>query len=166
MALLNTMWSAERKIRFNEWQLCVLRIAATLDAPYEWDVNEPTARILGFDDAKIAAIKKVNEPLPEALFTRRQRMVGRFIDELNRGDRVSRETMLAMKEDGLFGDEEIMELHYTHGVYSFLARMMNSCCIDLDPPIPGLTEMLKKFNAAGIERDLRMEEEDRKAGRI
>lgn len=151
MALLTTMWAKDRKIRSTEWQLAVLRTAATLDAPYEWDVNEPVAKIFGMTDAHFAALRDVKNPLPESLFTERQRLIGQFIDQLSSKNKVDLKTMEALKTK--FSDEEIMELFYTHGVYSLLARMMNSCRIDYDAPIPGLEDMLRKYNAAAIEKE-------------
>jgi len=151
MVLLTSMWSKDRKIRSTEWQLVVLRTAATLDAPYEWDVNEPVARIFGMTDAQFAALRDVGNKLPENLFTERQQLIGLFIDQLSGKNKVDLETMEKMKAN--FSVEEIMELFYTHGVYSFLARMMNSCRIDFDPPIPGLDDMLRKVNAAAIEKE-------------
>ena len=151
MALLTTMWAKDRKIRSTEWQLAVLRTAATLDAPYEWDVNEPVARVFGFSDAQLAAVRDIASNLPEELFTERQRLIAHFIDQLSRENKVDTETMKRMQS--LFSSEEIMELFYTHGVYSFLARMMNSCHIDFDPPIPGLEDILRKYNAEAIEKE-------------
>ncbi|KAB5560111.1 AhpD-like protein [Coniochaeta sp. 2T2.1] len=152
MALLTTMWSKDRKIRSTEWQLAVLRTAATLDAPYEWDVNEPVARVFGMSEEQFAAIRNTERgDLPADLFTERQRLVGRFIDQLSGKNRVDVDLMTEVK--GKFGDEEIMELFYTHGVYSLLARMMNSCRIDYDPPIPGLEDTLRKYNADAIEKE-------------
>jgi alkylhydroperoxidase family enzyme len=151
MALLTTLWSKDRKIRSSEWQLVVLRTAANLDAPYEWDVNEPVARIFGMGDEHFRALRDVGRELPEGLFTERQRLIGIFVDQLSRGDRVDGEMMGRMK--GVFSDEEIMELFYAQGVYAFLARMMNSCRIDFDPPIEGLEEMLRKVNAEAIEKE-------------
>ena len=145
------MWSKDRKIRSTEWQLAVLRTAATLDAPYEWDVNEPVARIFGMSEAHFSALRDIDQDLPESLFTERQRLVGRFVDQLSGKNKVDVELMKEMKRK--FDDEEIMELFYTHGVYSLLARMMNSCRIDYDPPIPGLEDLLRKYNADAIEKE-------------
>lgn len=145
------MWAKDRKIRSTEWQLAVLRTAATLDAPYEWDVNEPVARVFGMSDAQFAALRDVGNKLPEGLFTERQRLIGQFVDQLSSNSKVDPETMKTMKTK--FSDEEIMELFYTHGVYSLLARMMNSCRIDYDPSIPGLEDMLRKYNADAIEKE-------------
>ncbi|PHH92660.1 hypothetical protein CDD83_6264 [Cordyceps sp. RAO-2017] len=151
MALLSSMWHEDRKTRPTEWQTAVLRTAATLDCPYEWDVNEPVARVFGFTEEHLAALRNTEEQLPEALFTPRQRLVGRMVGELSGSNRVSLQTMAEAK--ATFTDEEVMEIFYTHGVYEFLAKMMNSCRIDFDEPIPGLSDILRKYNAKAIERE-------------
>ncbi len=79
MTLLSSSWSENRKILPSEWQTTVLRTAATLDAPYEWDVNEPVARVLGLTDEQFAALRNPKEPLPESLFTPRQRLIARIV---------------------------------------------------------------------------------------
>ena len=151
MTLLSTMWHEDRNIRPSEWQTAVLRTAATLDAPYEWDVNEPVARVFGFTEEQFAALRNTGTPLPGQLFSTRQCLVSRIIEELSRNNKVCSSTMVEAKT--VFSDEEIMEIFYTHGVYSFLARMMNSCRIDFDEPIPGLLEMLRKYNSKAIAKE-------------
>lgn len=151
MKLLSCCWSADRTLRASDWQLTVLRTAATLDAPYEWDVNAPVARILGFTADQLAALRNPQSPLPAALFTPRQQLIARFVEEVNSSTKVSEGLMEELK--AVFGDRGVMELFYTNGVYAFLARMMNSCKIDYDPEIPGLEDQLRKFNAAAIEKE-------------
>jgi alkylhydroperoxidase family enzyme len=109
------------------------------------------ARILGFSAEQLAALQNPHVALPDTLFKPRQRLIARFVEELNAGSRASPETMAEMRHT--FSDEEIMELFYVVGVYSFLARMMNSCRIDFDQPIPGLMGMLEKYNAEAIEKE-------------
>lgn len=151
MTLLSSAWSEDRKIRSTDWQLSVLRTAATLNAPYEWDVNEPVARIFGFTEEQFAALRKADEPLPEGLFTPRQRLLSHIITTLGRENKVDKETIIEAK--GTFSDEEIAEIFFVQGIYSFLARFMNSARIDFDEPIPGLEDQLRKYNAKTIEKE-------------
>ncbi|GKT45445.1 uncharacterized protein ColSpa_05626 [Colletotrichum spaethianum] len=135
----------------NIFKLAVLRTAATLDAPYEWDVNEPVARVFGFSDEQFAAIRKVEDPLPENLFTPRQRLLGRIVTTLGREGKVDKDTIVEAK--ATFSDEEITEIFFVQGIYGFLAKFMNSVRIDFDEPIPGLEEQLRKYNAKAIEKE-------------
>ncbi|KAF4344408.1 hypothetical protein FBEOM_1630 [Fusarium beomiforme] len=121
------------------------------DAPYEWDVNEPVARVFGFTEEQFTALRNPKEPLPEKIFTVRQRLIARIVEELARQPRVSKELMTEALES--FSHEEITEIFFLNGIYGFLARFMNSARIDFDEPIPGLLDILAKYNAAAIERE-------------
>lgn len=157
MTLLSSSWSENRKILPSEWQTTVLRTAATLDAPYEWDVNEPVARVLGLSEEQFATLRNPKEPLPESLFTPRQRLIARIVEELSRQPHVSKEVMdEALK---VFSHEEITEIFFLNGIYGFLARFMNSAKIDFDEPIPGLLDILRKYNASAIEREQQAKKE-------
>ncbi|KAH9832444.1 hypothetical protein Tdes44962_MAKER02108 [Teratosphaeria destructans] len=152
MKMLSTCWSPDRTLRSSDWQLIVLRTAATLDAPYEFDVNEPVARVFGFTDAHIHALKDAQQPLPEELFTKRQLLLARMVEQLNGPqNRVDAEILKAAQ--GVFGDTGVVEVFYINGVYGFLARFMNSARVDFDEPIAGLDDMLKTYNAAAIEKE-------------
>ncbi|KAF5684678.1 hypothetical protein FDENT_6605 [Fusarium denticulatum] len=157
MTLLSSSWSENRKILPSEWQTTVLRTAATLDAPYEWDVNEPVARVLGLTDEQFEALRNPEEPLPESLFTPRQRLIARIVEELSRQPRVSKDVMNEALE--AFSHEEITEIFFLNGIYGFLARFMNSARIDFDEPIPGLLDILAKYNASAIEREKQVKKE-------
>lgn len=152
MKLLTSQWHPDRKLRSSDWQTAVLRTAAVLDAPYEWEVNEPVARIFGFSDEQLAALKNPHSQLAEALFSPRRRLIARSIEELSGAEnRITPGTLDQLK--GLLGTEEILELLYMHGVYSFLARVMKTVNIDSDGPIPGLEDSLRKYNATAIEKE-------------
>lgn len=150
MKLLSCAWSEKRSIRSTDWQLIVLRTASLLDAPYEWDVNEPVARIFGFDDEKLPLIRSGDLSSPE-LFTDRQRLLGQMVEQLVKENKVSEATMLDAKK--VFGDSGVMEVLLTQGIYALLAKTMESARIDYDAPIPGLEEQLRKYNAAAIEKE-------------
>lgn len=152
MKHLTCQWHPDRKLRSSDWQTAVLRTAAVLDAPYEWEVNEPVARIFGFSEEQLAALKNPKAALPEALFSPRRRLIARAIEELSSTEnRITPETLEELK--AILSTEEIVELLYMHGVYAFLARVMRTVKIDSDGPIPGLEESLRKYNAAAIEKE-------------
>ncbi|KAE8401654.1 hypothetical protein BDV37DRAFT_254490 [Aspergillus pseudonomiae] len=150
MKLLTCAWSPQRSLRSKDWQLVVLRTASLLDAPYEWDVNEPVARVFGYTDAHLAGLRSGDLSSTE-LFSDRQRLISAVVEDLCLRNRVNQDTVLKAKQ--VLGDEALMDLFYTQAIYAFLARTMNSCLIDFDAPIPGLEDMLRQYNAAIIERE-------------
>lgn len=150
MKTMSCAWSDKRTIRSSDWQLIVLRTASLLNAPYEWDVNEPVARIFGFDDEKLALVRAGNLTSP-TLFTDRQRLLNEIVEQLVRENKVSEKTMGQAKS--VFGDSGIMEVMITQGLYALLARAMESARVDFDPPIPGLEDQLRNYNAAAIEKE-------------
>ncbi|OAA54527.1 hypothetical protein SPI_08773 [Niveomyces insectorum RCEF 264] len=152
MGLLTKQWHEDRKLRSSDWQTAVLRTAAVLDAPYEWEVNEPVARVFGFSDAQLAALRDPRTPLPAALFSPRRRLIASAIEELSSAEnRIGVATLDELKT--FLSPEEILELLYLHGVYSFLARVMRSVQVDSDGEIPGVEDTLRKYNAAAIEKE-------------
>jgi len=160
MKLLATCWNPELSIRASDWQTIVLRTSAILNAPYEWDVNEPAARVLEcFSDEQFAALKNASSPLPEKIFNKRQLLLARYVEEFNSAESRVSETTMRQAID-FFGEQGTAEISYTAGVYGFLARFMNSARIDYDPPIEGLSEFLKKVNAGSIERERKYREEE------
>ncbi|OQD88973.1 hypothetical protein PENANT_c003G05416 [Penicillium antarcticum] len=150
MKLLTCAWSPQRSLRSKDWQLAVLRTASLLDAPYEWDVNEPVARVFGYTEEQLAGLRSGDLSSTE-LFSDRQRLISAVVEDLCLRDRVNKDTVLKAKE--VLGDEALMDLFFTQSIYAFLARTMNSCLIDFDEPIPGLLETLRKYNAPIIERE-------------
>ncbi|KAL8972017.1 MAG: hypothetical protein Q9183_000773 [Haloplaca sp. 2 TL-2023] len=150
MKTLSCAWSDKRTIRSSDWQLIVLRTASLLNAPYEWAVNEPVARIYGFDDEKLALIRAGNMTSP-TIFSDRQRLLNDMVEQLVRENRVCEQTMVQAKP--VLGDSGIMEVLITQGLYALLARAMESAHVDFDPPIPGLEDQLRQYNAAAIERE-------------
>ena len=158
MQLLSCGFSPAKALAPSDWQLTILLTAAVLDAPYEWDVNEPVAKLLGFSDRKLELIRQVDLSSHEE-FSDRQRLVGKLVMEMAKSDRASAKTVEAVK--AAFGVEATMELFMVHGTYSMLARTMNSCRIDYDERIPGLSTMLKKTFTKDLERQRELDMNDR-----
>lgn len=150
MKLLACAWSPERSLRSKDWQLIVLRTASLLDAPYEWDVNEPVARVFGYTEAHLAGLRS-GDLSSTKLFTDRQRLIGAVVEDLYLRNRVQKEIVIKARE--VLGNEALMDLFYTQSIYAFLARTMNSCEIDFDAPIAGLEDVLRKYNATTIEKE-------------
>ena len=153
MKLLGCAWSEQNALRSSDWQLIVLRTASLLDAPYEWEVNEPVARIFGYGDDKLQLIR-TGDLSSRELFKDRQRLLNEMVEQLVKNNKVSKATMA--HATSVFGNNGTMEVLLTHGIYALLAKTMQSACIDFDPPIVGLEEQLRKFNAAAIEKEREM----------
>jgi hypothetical protein len=151
MKLLATCWNPDLSLRSSEYQVTVLRTASLLDAPYEWDVNEPVARVLGFDTDEKLHLIRIGDLSNTQFFTPRHRLISQMVFQLVHDNVVSEATMRQAIE--LLGNAATMEVMMIHGVYSMLARIMNSARIDFDPPIPGLEDKLRKYNAVAIQKE-------------
>jgi len=156
MKLLSSCWGEGRALKSSEWQLTVLRTSSLLDAPYEWDVNEPVSRMSGYGDEQLALVRS-GDLSSTKLFTDRQRLIGEMVRELVEANAVSEANMVKARET--LGPKAAMEVMIIHGIYGMLARVMRSAKIDFDPEIPGLLDILKKlFNPEAIEVEKEAEE--------
>lgn len=160
MSLLGACFSSTKALPPSDWQLAVLLTSRILDAPYEWDVNWPVARLFAGlapveeTEPKIAA-RDLRDP---SLFTDRQRWIARFCEEVHGPTQmVGEATMRGLQEEAGCSAEEVMELFMITGIYGVLARMMRSAKIDFDEEIPGLEGMLRET----FREDIRREEEGR-----
>lgn len=73
------------------------------------------------------------------------------MEQLVKENKIFEATMIHAKK--VFGDNGVMEILLTQGIYALLAKTMQSARIDYDPPIPGLEEQLREYNAAAIEKE-------------
>ena len=160
MKNISASWSPDRTIRSSEWQVAVLRTSALFDCPYEWQVNEPVARLFGFDsDVMLLALRSGDLSDPDS-FTDRHRLVARMVHELFHSRMLTAET--TAEALGVFGTEGVTEIINIHGVYGQFALLLKTANIHSDPPIPNLIESLTKFNAAAIEKEKQQREDDLK----
>lgn len=75
--------SKTRTIPLLDWQLIVLRIAATLKCEYEWDVNAPVARVHGMSVDVMEQVAKCRDFGPaddRKALSERQRRILKFVD--------------------------------------------------------------------------------------
>lgn len=151
MKTLSCCWADNRTLRSSEWQLVVLRTAAALDAPYEWDINEPVAKLFGFDTADKLRSIRTGDLSNRGFFTDRHRLINDMANQLNHKDSINEPTL--RKAQQVFNNEELLEIMIINGVYTTLARIMRSCRIDFDPPIDGLDSILQQFNAKAIAKE-------------
>ncbi len=157
MKVISCSWADNRTIRSSEWQLVVLRTAASLDAPQEWDVNEPVARIFGFDtDEKLKLIRS-GDMSSTALFTDRHRLINKMVGDLVQQNKIQESIVLEGKK--IFGAAGVTEIIIIHGIYALVAKVMRSAKVDFDPPIEGLEDTLRKFNVTAIAKEKALEQE-------
>jgi len=163
MGLLSSCWAPGRALRGTEWQLTVLRTAWLMDAPYEWDVNEPAARVFGLDDDMFKDIRgkdrKPQGELTHPRFTARHKIVYTMVNELVAHDKVLPETMTKAKQ--IMGDKATTEVIIIHGVYALVAKTIRSAQVDFDPEIPGLLDALRELTATAIKEEQEAEAADR-----
>lgn len=160
MKTTSASWSPDRTIRSSEWQVAVLRTASLFDCPYEWQVNEPLARLFGFDtDIMLLALRSGDLSDPDA-FSDRHRLVARMVHELFHSRMLTEGT--TAEAVGVFGAEGVTEIINIHGIYAHLALVLKTADIHSDPPVPNLEETLKQFNAAAIEKEKQQREDDLK----
>lgn len=136
----------KRKLPLLDWLLVVLRIAARLDAPYPWDVNEPVARLNGMGAARLNAMGASPEAIQagaDDVWTVRDKIILALVDE--QLATYTNEPTTVKRARELMSDEELVEIYILLGVYVLIARITRGLRIDLDAEIPGLEESLKKM---------------------
>jgi alkylhydroperoxidase family enzyme len=111
-------------------ELAILRVAKLSSAPYEWVQHVPIAKHTGATEEQIAALDRGDAEAP--CFDDTERLVLRFTDEVVRSVRASDATFAALAAK--LPPREVVELLLAIGFYMTVARVMESCAIDLDPP--------------------------------
>lgn len=143
-----------RTLPLLDWQLVVLRVAATLGSEYEWDVNAPVAKVHGMPEDKMqiiraeAGVKPNNDSgdnvreLDDTVFSLRERIILKLVDEqlATYSNRAS--TMDEAQE--LLTPAELVETFLVISLYAMIARLTNAIGIDLDGEVPGLEDMIKR----------------------
>lgn len=169
MSIYSALFKKEtRTLPLEDWQLVVLRISSVLDAQYEWEVNEPVARVHGMSPQKIYAIRQTaprfpnrrrregsNEPPQESptgsrtyepevlgVFTLRDRIILELVDEQLLT--YNNDPSTIEKAKTLLATDELVEIYIVLGVYTLIARITVGLDIDLDGDIPGLEESLQR----------------------
>lgn len=111
-------------------ELAILRVARLEQAEYEWVQHVPIAKAAGVGDAQVAALEQ--DRLDEDVFDALERAVLRFTDEVVEQATASEGLVKELSER--LSDRELVELLLAIGFYMTVARLMNVCDIDLEPP--------------------------------
>jgi hypothetical protein len=136
----------KRTLPVLDWQLVVLRIAARLDAPYPWDVNEPVARINGMSKPKLDSMGATSEAVQAdeaGIWSARDKAILKVIDEQLKAYTNEPETIANVRQ--FISVEELVEIYIILGAYALIARITRGLRIDLDGEIPGLEDSLRKM---------------------
>ena len=112
-------------------ELAILEVARHSGAEYEWVQHAAIAAAVGVGDEKIAAVE--SSDLEAGCLLPAERAVLRFTRETLDDVGVSEETFDSASAH--LSAREIVELLLVVGAYRMLAGVMESCAIDLDPPV-------------------------------
>ncbi|TNF22186.1 MAG: carboxymuconolactone decarboxylase family protein [Rhodobacteraceae bacterium] len=109
-------------------EVVILRTGVRLGSSYEWQQHISRARKVGFDDARIRAVRDAPETMapPDAL-------LAKAVDELFDDRQLSAATAEAIVER--FGKEAMFDVMATVGFYSTLGFILNTCGTPLDDDI-------------------------------
>jgi 4-carboxymuconolactone decarboxylase len=121
---------AEADLDFYLHELVILRVTQRCQAHYAWAQHAAIARGIGITDEHIAALERGDAPA--ALFTRRERVVVAFADEVLDATRVSDHTFALVREE--LSSREIVELLVTIGYFRMIGGLLATLDVDLDRP--------------------------------
>lgn len=110
-------------------ELAILRVAKLSGAPYEWVQHVPIAEAAGASAEQIAALDRDDIAAP--CFSVLEQLVLRFTTEVARDVRASDAVFAEMTE--YFSPQEIVELLFAIGFYMMMARIMETCGVDMEP---------------------------------
>jgi alkylhydroperoxidase family enzyme len=127
---LGTSILARQKLPAKLRELAILRVARLEQAEYEWVQHVPIGKAAGVSDAQIAALER-GDALA-GCFDPVERAVLRFTDEVV--ERASASEALVKEISTRLSHRELVELLLAIGFYMTIARLMNVCAIDLEPP--------------------------------
>ena len=111
-------------------ELAILQVAHESRADYEWVQHVPLALSAGVTQVQIEAIEQGS--LLGGLFTGREQQVLHFTKEVYWDRTISDEDFAGITQ--AFTPREIVELVFTIGYYTMLARFMKVLAIDIDDP--------------------------------
>ncbi len=114
-------FSPNTKLGKRLFELMVLTVAREWSSQFEWHTHEKYAREFGISDAVIEAIFTGGVPQFEAAD---EQLVYDVVTELLRSKTLSAETYA--RAHGFFGDELMVELVASAGLYTMVAMMLNA----------------------------------------
>jgi 4-carboxymuconolactone decarboxylase len=109
-------------------EVVILRTGHRCGSAYEWAHHVVRARALGFDDARIDALRGPVAAMPPG-----DAVLARAVDDLTEAARLRPETRAAL--EALVGQEGVLDLMATVGFYSTLAFIVNSFATPVDADV-------------------------------
>jgi AhpD family alkylhydroperoxidase len=110
-------------------ELAILRVAKLSGARYEWVQHVPIAEAAGASAEQIAALD--GDTIDAPSFSVIEQLVLRFTTEVVREVGASDTVVAEMTQ--YFSPQEIIELLFAIGFYMMMARIMETCAVDLEP---------------------------------
>jgi 4-carboxymuconolactone decarboxylase len=114
-------------------EVVILRTGHRRGSEYEWSHHVVRARALGFDDARIEALRG-----PVAAMAPDDAVLAQAVDELTETARLRPETRAAL--EALVGQEGVLDVMATIGFYSTLAFIVNSFGTPVDADVAAALE--------------------------
>jgi 4-carboxymuconolactone decarboxylase len=114
-------------------EVVILRTGHRRGSEYEWSHHVVRARALGFDDARIEALRG-----PVAAMAPDDAVLAQAVDELAETARLRPETRAAL--EALVGQEGVLDVMATIGFYSTLAFIVNSFGTPVDADVAAALE--------------------------
>jgi 4-carboxymuconolactone decarboxylase len=114
-------------------EVVILRTGHRRGSAYEWAHHVVRARVLGFDDARIEALRG-----PVAAMAPDDAVLAQAVDELAETARLRPETRAAL--EALVGQEGVLDVIATIGFYSTLAFIVNSFGTPVDADVAAALE--------------------------
>jgi 4-carboxymuconolactone decarboxylase len=120
----------EADLDFGLRELAILHVSRRCQAWYVWAQHIAIARAIGVDDEQIAGMERGE--FPSEIFSRRERIVLAFTDEVIDNARVPDQTFAQARDE--FSARELVELLLTIGSFRMISSLLTTLDIELDAP--------------------------------
>lgn len=118
---------ADSDLDFFLHELVILRVTQYSQAQHAWVQNVAIAKAIGVSEAQIASLERGTAPA--SLFTRRERIVLAFTDEVLNFARASDHTFALLRDE--LSAREIVELLLTIGYFRMVGGLFST--LDVEP---------------------------------
>jgi len=120
---------ADADLEFFLHELVILRVIQYCQAQYAWVQHVTIAKAIGVSDAQIAALEHGHAPA--SLFSRRERIVLAFTEEVLYAARATDHTFAQLRDE--LSAREIVELLLTIGYFRMIGGLFSTLDVEPDP---------------------------------